>query len=158
MQTFLKAAALISLASFASPLHAQSDPRLDPYAEVTHTGLNFGDLEYAMPTDPYLWSADPGWEPHHTPARYLADAADQLRAAVPTGTPAAMAVAILHKAGAHCGAASGSQVQCHYDWVETPHGGQDWDNITWKVNLVLRDGQVRDLAVSRDWTRQRGDE
>ncbi len=162
MQTSIKAAtrvalACIALASFSGPLHAQSDPHLNPYDdEAPHHGLNFGDMEYAMPTDPYLWSADPGWEPHHTPARYLTDAVEQLRAAVPAGTPATKAAAILHKAGARCGAPSGNQVQCHYNWVETPHGGEDWDNITWKVNLTLESGQVSDLAVSRDWSRRRG--
>ena len=154
MQFSLKTAALTALISIASPLHAQSDPRLDPYNDAPHHGLNFGDLEFSMPTDPYLWSADPGWEPHHTPARYLTDAIDQLRTAVPAGTPAATAYATLRKAGAHCRAASDNQLQCQYHWVETPYGGEYWDNITWQVNLTLDNGQVSDLAVSRDWDRR----
>ena len=128
----------------------------DPDDNARHHGLNFGDLEVSMPTDPYLWSADPGWEPHHTPARYLADATEQLRTAVPVGTPAVRAAAILHQAGARCGAPSGTQLQCHYNWVESPHGGEDWDNISWQVNVSLDIGQVSDLAVSRDWNRRRG--
>ena len=154
MQLSLKAAALIGLFSLAAPLHAQSDPRLDPYDDAPHHGLRFGDLEFGIPTDPYLWSADPGWQPHHTPARLLTDAADQLRAAVPAGTPAAAAAEILHKAGARCRQPSGSQLQCLYHDVQTPHGGDDWDSVTWKVNLALDNGQVSDLAVARDWTRQ----
>jgi hypothetical protein len=126
----------------------------DPDDDTPHHGLRFSDLEFGIPTDPYLWSADPGWEPHHTPDRYLTDATDQLRTAVPAGTSSSAAAAILRKAGARCKPTSDSQLQCLYHDVETPHGGDDWDSVTWKVNLSLVNGEVSDLTVVREWARQ----
>jgi len=142
-----------------SPVAAHSVDFSNPYGGETHHGLRFADLEFGMPTDPLLWSADPGWEPHHTPLRLLADANDQLSRSVPIGTNVEDAVAVLRKAGARCGRASsagvsGAYLTCAFRDVEFPYGGDYTDNVTWKVTMPLQDGRVSGLNVTRDWTRR----
>lgn len=153
--TVAAVAAMLGLA-LAQPVAAQ--PRADfdanPYDDGAPAGLRFAALEFAMPTDPLLWSSDPGWRPHHTPQRLLADAIAQLRTAVPAGTPAADAGLALTKAGARCRAARDQVLECRYRDVETPWEGSAFDAVTWTVRLTLAQGLVTDMSVSRDWTRR----
>ncbi len=144
--------ALLFALGLATAARADGSAYSDPYAQPAH-GLRFADLEAAMGTDPRLWSADPRWDAHHTPAAMLAPATAALRAAVATGTPAARAVAILERAGARC-TSSATALDCRYHTVETPFSGADFDNVTWRVRLGLAGGQVSDLSVTRDWTRR----
>jgi hypothetical protein len=126
----------------------------DPYDDASQHAPRFADFEFGMSTDPLLWSTDPGWKPHHTPARLLADASAQLHAAIPAGTSVETATAWLRQAGARCGAVSGDTVECRYRDVETPWEGSYVDNVTWRVHLAVTSGRVSDLAVSRDWIRR----
>ena len=137
----------------AATAHSENSPNTGPFAQAPH-GLRFANFELTMPTDPLLWSSDPGWEAHHTPARLLSVVTDTLRTAIPVGSAATDAAALLHNAGAHCVAASASELACHYHDVETPFGGEYWDDVTWQVKLGLADGRVSNLAVTRDWTRR----
>ena len=107
-----------------------------------------------MPTDPLLWSSDPGWKPHATSPQLLVDAREQLRDAVPVGTPAVQAAAMLHRAGARCAAPAGAELVCRYEDTENPYGGDFHDNVTWTVTLALANDRVGDLTVRRDWTRR----
>jgi hypothetical protein len=116
-------------------------------------GLRFANLEEAMGTDPLTWSSDPGWQLHRTPANQLAEAAATLQSALPEGTSAQDAAALLHKAGARCGSATAVQLVCGYHDAQTPYGGQYFDNVQWRVWLDLADGRVSHLTVTRDWTR-----
>lgn len=116
--------------------------------------LHFADLEFGMPTDPYTWTSDPNWEPHHTPAQFLAEARNAIGSAVPNGTSATDAALILHKAGARCTAATSRELDCRYRDVETPYGGQYTDNVLWKISLPLVDGRVNGVTVTRDWMRR----
>lgn len=124
------------------------------YEDHPDRGLRFADLEFAMPTDPLL----PSWASYgyvvHTPAQYLADATARLRQAIPAGTAAADAVAVLTRAGARCAQPAGPALTCRYRDVETPWGGEYFDSVTWTVTLPLVDGRVADLAVTRDWKRR----
>ncbi len=141
-------ATLLALALAASPLHAQEDLYDD---HPTH-GLHFADFEFSMPRDPLLWSTDPMWTAHHTPARFLADATAQLRAAVPNGMAAEQASAVLRAAGAHCAAPQSGEMTCRYRDVETP-----WDYtdaVVWNVKVPLAGGHVTGLSVTRDWSRR----
>ena len=115
--------------------------------------MRFADLEAGIGTDPRLWSTDPRWGAHHTPAQMLVRATQALRAAVPAGTAAADAAAVLDKAGAHC-ANTGGGLDCRYHAVQTPYGGADFDNVTWQVKLAVAEGRVSNLMVTRDWTRR----
>ena len=132
--------------------HADANHANDPYYEASH-GLRFADLEFAMPRNPRLWSSDPRWEVHHTPARQLTSASEALHAAIPDGTPVAEAATRLRQAGAKCAAATATGLECRYNDVETPFG-TDWDNVTWRVKLALGNGRVSGIIVSRDWTRR----
>jgi hypothetical protein len=107
-----------------------------------------------MATDPLTWSSDPGWQLHRTPARNLADASSTLRSAIPAGTSAADAAALLQSAGAHCSAVSDARLVCSYRDVQTPYEGQYWDNVLWRVWLDTGNGRVDNLVVTRDWTRR----
>lgn len=107
-----------------------------------------------MPTDPLLWSSDPGWRPHATSPQLLADARQQLRHAVPVGSLAAEAAAVLRRAGAHCAQPTDAALVCRYEDVENPWGGDYHDNITWTVTMALTAGRVGQLVVRRDWTRR----
>jgi hypothetical protein len=133
-----------------TPLHAQEAF----YEDHPYRGLRFADMEFAMPTDPLL----PSWVSFshviHTPAQYLADAAGQLRAAIPTGTDAGVAAATLIKAGARCAQPAGEVLTCRYRDVETPWGGEYFDAINWTVTMPLAAGRVTGLTVTRDWTRR----
>ena len=131
------------------PFHASLQAQ-----ERTAPTLRFADLEFSMPTDPLLWSSDPGWEAHHTPASLLTSATDTLRSAIPTGTRADDAEARLSKAGGRCTAVSAGTIECRCRDVETPYGGDYWDQVNWKVMMSVADGRVNDLSVSRDWTRR----
>jgi hypothetical protein len=135
------------------PLAAVAAPA-DPNEDFAQQPLRFANLEFAMPTDPLLWSSDPGWKPHRTPPQLLASAREQLRDAVPVGTPAAQAAAVLRAAGARCAAPTGAELVCRYEDTENPQGGDYHDNITWTVTAALANGEVGDLAVRRDWTRR----
>lgn len=134
----------------AAQLHAQESF----YEDHPDRGLRFADMEFAMPTDPLL----PSWvgvsHQIHTPAQYLSEASLQLHTAIPAGTDAAAAVAVLAKAGAHCALPTATALTCHYRDVETPWGGEYFDSVTWTVNVALSDGRVRDVAVMRDWLRR----
>jgi hypothetical protein len=123
----------------------------DPY-EPPH-GLRFSVLEAAIGTDPLTWSSDPGWQLHRTPEAQLAEATDVIRAAIPVGTAAADAAALLHKAGARCATSSDAQVVCHYRDAETPYAGEYFDNVLWRVWLDTDGGRVTHVEVTRDWTR-----
>lgn len=129
--------------------HFYQEPQEAPH------GLRFANLEASMNTDPLIWSSDPGWQLHRTPENEMADATDMLRAAIPAGTSANDAAALLHHAGARCTPANGSQLVCRYHDVETPRSGESLDNVLWRVWLDLADGRVNNLVVTRDWTRQR---
>ena len=133
-----------------APLHAQESF----YEDHPDRGLRFADMEFAMPSDPLL----PSWVSFshviHTPAQYLSDAMGRLRAAVPTGTDAAAAAAIMAKAGARCGQPAADALTCHYRDVETPWGGEYFDSINWTVTMPLAGGRVTDITVARDWTRR----
>lgn len=124
------------------------------YEDHPDRGLRFADMEFDMPTDPLL----PSWVSFshviHTPPQYLADATAKLRAAVPVGTDAAAAAAILAKAGARCAQPTGEALACRYRDVETPWGGEYFDSINWTITMPLAGGRVTDLAVTRDWTRR----
>ncbi|HZU63503.1 MAG TPA: hypothetical protein VFF98_07460 [Novosphingobium sp.] len=123
------------------------------YGRAPSAGLHFADLEYAMPSDPLTWSSDPGWEAHHTPARFMTDAQSALAAAVPAGLSAAEAAQRLHMAGAHCRQPAGAELSCTYKTVETPR--TYWDAVTWTVAMPLTaDGRVASMSVTRDWTRR----
>ena len=126
----------------------------NPYDDAPHHGLRFADLEFTMPTDPLLWSNDPGTEAHHTPASIMADATRQLRAAIPEGTPAQAATASLKKAGARCTETDPTALKCRYRTIETPSGDDYWDDVTWNITVPLSQGRVADLIVTRDWTRR----
>ncbi|MBS0254094.1 MAG: hypothetical protein JSS36_02495 [Proteobacteria bacterium] len=126
----------------------------DPYGEAPAAALRFADLEFAMPTDPLLWSSDPGWKPHATPQHYLADAETRIRAAIPPGTDPAHAAAVLRKAGARCGKPDAAAMVCRYDDLEMPWGGDFHDNVTWTVRVALAKGAVSGIAVAREWTRR----
>jgi len=143
------------LASLASASAARPHGYSDAYDDDAHRGLRFADLEYAMPADPLLWSTDPGWEPHRTPAAQLHDATERLQAAVPTGTRAEDAAAVLRKAGAKCAPASspGANLTCTYQDVEFLDGGDYTDNVIWTVAMPLQDRRVASLAVNRIWSR-----
>lgn len=157
MHCFVRLAALLALAVTGAPLLAAGAADSDSYDNgASAHGLRFADLEFAMPTDPLLWSADPGWEVHHTPARLLKDAEAQLRAVVPVGMPSRDAAAILRVAGARCAPATAETLSCTYKDHETPYGGDFWDQVTWRVRLSLAADRVTDLAVTRDWSRLAG--
>ena len=126
-----------------------NDPDDDP-----PRGPRFADLESSIRTDSVLGSTDPGLEMHHTSARLLGPATDALRAAIPAGTAEVDAVRILRKAGARCSAAGSAELDCSYQGVAIPYGGEPQANVIWQVRLALADGWVSDLAVSRDWTRR----
>jgi|GEM_PF-7104054 len=144
-------AALLATAALlgSSPLYAQEAF----YQDHPARGLKFADMEFAMPTDPLL----PSWvgisHVIHTPAQYLADATGQLRTAVPAGTAASAAAAVLTKAGARCDVSGGDALTCHYRDVETPRG-EYFDAINWTVTMPLASGRVTDVAVTRDWVRR----
>jgi hypothetical protein len=150
----LNACAIAALAVVGTAAHARGIDYSNPYDDGVRSGLHFADLEFSMPTDPYTWSSDPNWEPHHTPARMLAEAQAAIGSAVPNGTSAADAALILHKAGARCVAAQAQQLDCRYRDVETPYGGQYTDNVLWKISLPLVDGRVNGVTVTRDWMRR----
>ena len=154
MRNTLFAAAAVCALGIVVTAYAKGVDYSSPYDDETAQGLHFSALEFSIPRDPLLWSADPGWEAHHTPARMLTPAVDTLRTAIPVGTPAAEAANLLHKAGARCAAPGGPELVCRYRDVQTPYGGEYWDNVVWQVKLSLADGRVGDLAVSRDWSRQ----
>lgn len=130
---------------------------LDPYSDGRRSGLHFADLEAAIPTDPFLWSADPGWKPHHTPAEMLQPALEALRAAVPLGMPAGDARLALEYAGAKCFTSAVTELDCRYRDVETPMRGASGDpatdDVTWYVKIALIDGRAGHIDVARDWTR-----
>jgi hypothetical protein len=150
----LNTCAVIAFVAVGTAAEARGFDYSNPYDDDVRSGLHFADLEFSMPTDPYTWSSDPGWEPHHTPARFLAEARDAIGSAVPNGTPATDAALVLHKAGARCASASVQELDCHYRDVETPYGGQYWDNVVWEIKLPLVDGRVAGVTVTRDWMRR----
>jgi hypothetical protein len=152
----LAAAVPVQAQTPAAPLsdyRAKGDQFYSEPAEAPH-GLRFADLEASMPTDPLSWSSDPGWQLHRTPADQMAEATDVLRAAIPVGTAAADAAAVMQRAGARCAASGSAQLVCRYRDAETPYSGQYWDNILWRAWLNLADGRVSSLVVTRDWTRR----
>jgi hypothetical protein len=153
MRHALSGFAMMLTLGLATTAHADKVVYADPYAEPAH-GLRFADLEASVGTDPRVWSTDPRWDAHRTPPAMLARANQALRAAVPAGTTAGLAAAVLEKAGAHCAGAAANELKCSYHDVETPFGGADWDNVTWQVDLALTNGHVSDLAVTRYWTRR----
>lgn len=134
----------------------RSDP-LDPYNAGVRSGLHFSDLEAAIPTDPFLWSADPGWKPHKTPAEILEPAHAALRMAVPLGMPASDALFVLERAGAKCFVSAVTELDCHYRDIETPMRGASGDpatdDVTWYVKIALIDGRAGHIDVARNWTR-----
>jgi hypothetical protein len=146
-------AAIVLAAGLTSAAQAGGSAYPDPYDQPSGS-LHFADLETSVGSDPRLWSADPRWEAHRTPADLLAKANAALHSAVPAGTTADHAAAVLAKAGAHCGAPGAAELDCRYNTVQTPFGGADFDNVTWNVKLALADGRVGDIAVTRDWTRR----
>lgn len=163
MRTNLLRAAAATLMTMATPMvaacaHADSFDFSNPYADdAPRPGLHFADLEAASPTDPFLWSADPGWKPHHTPAEMLAPAHDAVRMAVPRGMPAGDARLALEQAGARCFTSAVTELDCRYRDVETPMrgsaGNPATDDVTWSVKIALVDGRASDIALARDWTR-----
>lgn len=158
MRTNLIRATAISLFALAASAitgcaHADGFDFSDPYGDGVRPGLHFNALEAAMPTDPLLWSADPGWKPHHTPADALAPAHDALRTAVPRGMLAGDARVALERAGAKCAAGAVGELDCRYSDVETPRRGMYTDDVTWHVKVALVDGRAGHIDVARDWTR-----
>jgi len=141
---FLSAAALVSFG--VAPAHAQ-DPTTDLH-------LRFRHLEFSMAYDPMLATNDPHWLPHHTPREQLEDAASQLRAFVPVGTPATEAMRRLGAAGAKCAPTQGPAIRCRYFDVQTR--GDFLDDVNWIVVVGVNGDQVTDLAVDRVWTRELG--
>ena len=138
--------------------HADGFDFSNPYADDNpRPGLHFADIEAAIPTDPFLWSADPGWKPHHTPADMLAPAHDAVRLAVPRGMPAGDARLALEHAGAQCFTSAVTELDCRYRDIETPmrsaSGDPATDDVTWSVKIALVDGRASDIALARDWTR-----
>ncbi len=121
--------------------------------EKPHHDLSFSRLEAAVGNDPLTWSSDPGWQLHRTPESQIAEASNQIRAAIAVGTPMANAAALLHRAGARCDSGGPTRIVCHYRDAETPYGGQYFDNVLWRVWLDAADGRVTHVAVTRDWTR-----
>jgi hypothetical protein len=124
-----------------------NDPQEAPH------GLRFADLEAATGTDPLTWSSDPGWKLHRTPENQLTEATDIIRAAIPAGTSAAEAAALLGKAGARCANDRDAQIVCHYRDAETPDSDAYFDNVLWRVWLDTAGGRVTHVAVTRDWMR-----
>lgn len=158
MRSRLLAVFTLALVASAVPAAAHAVDYSNPYDDHAEHRLRFAALEFSMPTDPLLWSSDPGWEAHHTPARLLANATEQLRQAVPVGTNAEQAGDILRKAGAHCGPASsfgatGQDLTCTFKDTEYPYGGDYTDDVVWRVTMPLQDGRVNGLTVVRDWSR-----
>jgi len=146
---FMKSVAVIAVMglSLATPLQARVDGG-DRAAEA----LNFGDLEFAVPRDPLLWSNAPLWTEQHTPRSWLIPALNRLRAAVPMGTGSASAATIMHNAGARCRTTSPLEIDCRYRDTESPRPGYA-DSVEWDVTLRLAGGKVSDLDVSRAWYR-----
>lgn len=158
MRPHLLAVLALSLVAQVGPALAHSVDYANPYDDGAQHRLRFAALEFSMPTDPLLWSSDPGWEPHETPAKLLEDAKEQLRRAVPVGTNAEEARDILRKAGAHCGPASsfgvsGEDLTCTFKDTEYPYGGDYTDDVTWTVEMPLQDGRVNGMRVLRHWSR-----
>ena len=154
MRNIFLGTAIVCALGFAVTTNARGVDYSNPYDDEATHGLHFSALEFAIPRDPLLWSSDPGWGAHHTPADMLAPALGALRAAIPVGTLAEEATNLLHKAGARCSTSGAGELVCRYRDVQTPYGGEYWDNVVWQVKLSLADGRVGDLAVSRDWSRQ----
>ena len=153
MRNIILGAAAVCALGFTVAAKARGADYSNPYQSESDRGLHFSALEFAIPRDPLLWSADPGWQAHHTPALMLAPAVDALRMAIPVGTSADDAAALLRRAGARCSAPGGGELVCRYRDVQTPYGGEYWDNVVWQVKVSLVDGRVDELAVSRDWSR-----
>jgi len=141
------AAIALMCLSLAIPVHAQSDDE-----DEAPKALNFGDLEYAMPRNPMLWTNTPLWAEQRTPRRQLMPALESLKTAVPVGTAAENAAETLHKAGAHCQVTSATEMNCRYRDSETPWPDY-FDSIVWNVKLSLTDGKVSDIDVTRKWYR-----
>ena len=154
MRNIFLGAAVGCILGFTVAGHARGVDYSNPYQSESDRGLHFSSLEFAIPRDPLLWSADPGWEAHHTPAPMLEPALDALRAAVPAGTSAREATRLLDQAGARCSAPGDGELVCHYRDVQTPYGGTYWDDVVWQVKVSLNGGRVDELAVSRDWSRR----
>jgi hypothetical protein len=148
------AAAGPALAQDATPgnYQAPGDQFYRAPAAAPH-GLQFADLEAAMPADPLTWSSDPGWQLHRTPPSDLADATDTLRAAIPVGTATATAATLLARAGASCAGGSDARLVCRYRDAETPYAGEYFDNVLWRVWLDTAGGRVTHVELTRDWTR-----
>jgi len=132
----------------AAPAYAQSDDDEDSGPRA----LNFGDLEYAVPRDPLLWSSSPPFAEQHTPKSWIAPAVERLRTAIPLGTSAEEAAAIIHKAGAKCKSVAASELTCTYRDAQTPYP-DDIDSVVWTVSFALADGRVSDMNVKRNWYR-----
>lgn len=145
-------AALLAVSAMTAAVPAQAQDAF--YETHPDRGLHFADLEFGMTDDPLLPTTLGLSHVIHTPAQYLADANGKLHAAIPAGTEAATAAAILMRAGAHCAQPTNGMLTCGYRDVETPWGGEYFDAIKWTVTLPLADGRVTDLTVTRDWTRR----
>ena len=121
----------------------------DPYEPPQ--GLDFGVLEAGIATEPSTSASDPGLDLHRSPERQLTKTTAILRRAIPVGTSAADARALLQKARAHCGKPSNIRLVCDYREAATPYRGQYWEIVSWRVWINLADGRVSNIAVADDW-------
>ncbi|WP_157217802.1 hypothetical protein [Flavisphingomonas formosensis] len=138
----LLAGALLAISAAASPALADGSAA---------GALTFRHLEFEQPRDPLLSSNPVFGDVHHTPADQLAPAAAAIRAAVPAGTPRAMAEAALVRAGARCSALDAGTETCSYHDLETVD--EFSDDVVWKVGLGFDGDRVDAVSVDRAWQR-----
>ncbi|WP_206239945.1 hypothetical protein [Novosphingobium terrae] len=112
---------------------------------------SFSTMEFEMPADSLKASSDPLWKSYATRQTRMAPMRDEILAAIPAGTSAQTAQALLQQAGARCRSAAPDRMACDYHTVETRD--EFLDDVHWNVDVGVRDGAVDQLSVQRNWVR-----